>query len=160
MKKVANRPPGLVAIVVYKVLIGLLLTVTSIVLLLALKNYTELIAFSKSYLSQGKLNLLKFILEKFLKLKPSTLQFSIIATGVYGIISAIEAIGLWYQKAWARVLVILLVGISIPVEILELFRGLSLLKLLIFLGNAAVFLYLLRHSVIPNAQPKKIIKSR
>jgi hypothetical protein len=150
----AKRPAGLIAIVVYKLLTSFLLTIASIALLLALENYNNLVAFSESYLLRGRLDILKFILEEILKLKPSTLQFSIIATGIYAIVSGIEAIGLWHQKAWARVLVVLLVGISIPAEIFELFRGMSLLKLVIFLGNVVVFIYLLRHSVTPKTQRK------
>ena len=45
-----KRPIGLKIIVTYKAALFLLLSLTSVVLLLALKNHSRLIAFSESYL--------------------------------------------------------------------------------------------------------------
>ncbi|KAM3115056.1 DUF2127 domain-containing protein [Phormidesmis sp. 146-33] len=53
--------------------------------------------------------------------------------------TAIEAVGLWFEKRWAHILVLLLVGISIPLEIYELIQGISPLKLIVFVINIAVF---------------------
>lgn len=154
-QRLVKRPSGLVAIVVYKLFVAFCLSIAAIALSLALKNYSQLVEFSQAYLLRGKIELLKFILERILALKPSTLHFSIIATGVYAVISIIEAVGLWYEKAWATILVTALVGVTIPAEIFELFRSLSLLKLVIFLVNVFVFVYLLRHSIRPQTQPRK-----
>ncbi len=140
-----NRPPGLVAIVVYKGFVALLLTATSIVLLLALENHQALVAASESYVLEGKLELIEWLLEKIINIKRQTLQFSGIASGIYAVVTAIEAVGLWYEKTWANILVIGLVGISILPEIFELIKGVSLLKIVVFLVNIAVLWYLLRH---------------
>jgi hypothetical protein len=78
-----NRPPGLVAIVVYKGFVALLLTATSIVLLLALENHQALVAASESYVLEGKLELIEWLLEKIINIKRQTLQFSGIASGIY-----------------------------------------------------------------------------
>ncbi|MEJ6484503.1 DUF2127 domain-containing protein [Nostoc punctiforme UO1] len=142
MKK---RPLGLVAIVVYKSFAALLLMVTSIALLLTLKNYQTLEAFSENYVLEGKSIIIDWILKKVINLNPRTLAFSGIGAGVYAIITSIEAVGLWYEKRWAHVLVLGLVGISIPPEVYELVRGISLIKIFIFLLNLAVFGYLLRN---------------
>ncbi len=40
--------------------------------------------------------------------------------GIYAVATAIQAIGLWYEKAWARIVVLGIVGISLPVEVFEL----------------------------------------
>lgn len=139
-----KRPLGLVAIVVYKAFVALLLAITAIILLLALKNYQNLVAFSESYVLEGKLAVIELLLDKVINVKRQTLGLSGIAAGIYAVVTAIEAVGLWYQKAWAEILVIGLVGISIPPEIFELSRGITLLKLLVFLVNIAVLWYLLK----------------
>jgi uncharacterized membrane protein (DUF2068 family) len=40
-------------------------------------------------------------------------------------------VGLWYEKTWAKILVIGLVGISIPPEIFELLQGFTTIKLVV-----------------------------
>ncbi|MGJ5628590.1 DUF2127 domain-containing protein [Nostoc sp. CALU 1950] len=142
MKK---RPLGLVAIVLYKSFAALLLMVTSIALLLTLKNYQTLEAFSENYVLEGKSMIIDSLLKKVIHLNPRTLAFSGIGTGIYAIVTTIEAIGLWYEKRWAHVLVLGLVGISIPPEIYELIQGISPIKMFIFVLNLAVFGYLLRN---------------
>ncbi|MFB8793100.1 MAG: DUF2127 domain-containing protein [Microcoleus sp.] len=84
-------------------------------------------------------------MDKVLKLNPKTLIFSGLAAGLYGLLNAIEAVGLWYEKASATILVLWLVGISIPPEIFELVEGVTVLKLVVFIANIAVFWYLLHH---------------
>ncbi|MEH1965269.1 DUF2127 domain-containing protein [Nostoc sp.] len=143
MKK--KRPTGLVAIVIYKGFVALLLAATSLVLLLALRNHKALVTLSQSYVLEGKLEIIEWLLEKVINVKHSTLKFSGIAMGLYALVTAIESVGLWYEKTWAKILVIGLVGISIPPEIYELIKGLTILKLLVFLVNLAVLWYLSRN---------------
>ncbi|PHM07910.1 DUF2127 domain-containing protein [Nostoc sp. 'Peltigera malacea cyanobiont' DB3992] len=140
-----KRPLGLVAIVLYKSFAALLLMVTSIALLLTLKNYQTLEAFSENYVLESKSIIIDWLLKKVVNLNPRTLAFSGIGTGIYAIVTAIEAVGLWYEKRWAHVLVLGLVGISIPPEIYELIQGISLIKIFVFLLNLAVFGYLFRN---------------
>ena len=140
-----KRPPGLVAIVIYKGFVALLLAATSLVLLLALKNHEALIMLSQSYVLEGKLEIIEWLLEKVINIKSSTLKFSGIAAGIYALVTAIESVGLWYEKTWAKILVIGLVGISILPEIFELIQGLTVLKMLVFIVNIAVLWYLIRH---------------
>ncbi|MBW4685533.1 MAG: DUF2127 domain-containing protein [Komarekiella atlantica HA4396-MV6] len=142
---VNKRLPGLIAIVIYKGFVALLLTATSIVLLLALKKHDTLVAFSESYILEGKREVIEWLLEKIINIKPQTLKFSGIATAIYAVVTAIEAIGLWYEKTWAKILVIGLVGISIPPEIYELIKGVTIFKFLVFMVNLAVLSYLVRH---------------
>ena len=143
MKK--QRPPGLIAIVLYKSFVASLLTVTSLALLLALNSHHFLEALSKSLFLETKLNIVKYLLPKILIIKPHTLLFSGLATGLYAILTVLEAVGLWYEKAGATILVLLLVGISIPPEIYELVQGVTVLKLAVFIANIAVLWYLLHH---------------
>ena len=143
MKK--HHDPALIAIVLYKTFVASLLTVTSIALIFALKNHQVLEDFSQSYLLERKLNIIEFILEKLLILNPKNLLFSGIAAAIYAILTAVEAVGLWYEKNWATILVLVLVSISIPPEIYELVHGITVLKLAVFITNVAILWYLLYH---------------
>jgi uncharacterized membrane protein (DUF2068 family) len=49
-------------------------------------------------LLQSQLKIVKLFLEKFLSIKPNTLLFSGIAAALYAVLTAIEAVGLWYEK--------------------------------------------------------------
>ncbi|MFB2974871.1 DUF2127 domain-containing protein [Microseira sp. BLCC-F43] len=138
-----KRPRGLVAIVIYKSLIAGLLAIASVALLLAIQNYQSIDEFANQYVLEGKREIIRFILSKFLSLNPKSLQFSGIFAGVYAVVTAIEAVGLWYEKKWASLLVIALVGISLPLEVWELIKGISPIKLIVFVVNLAIFLYLL-----------------
>jgi uncharacterized membrane protein (DUF2068 family) len=138
-----KRPVALVAIVLYKAFVASLMAVTAIALLLTLENHQSLEQFSGSYVLESKHLVIVWLLDKVLNLSPKTLEFSGLAAALYAGITTVEAVGLWYEKAWAEVLVIAVVGISIPFEVLELIRGISILKLLVFLINLAVLWYLI-----------------
>ena len=140
-----QRPPALIAIVLYKTFVAALLTATSLALLLALKNHQALEDFSDSFFLETKLNIVELLLDKVLSVKTKTLLFSGLAAGLYAVLTAVEAVGLWYEKGWATLLVIVLVGISIPPEIYELAKGVTILKLAVFIANIAVLWYLLHH---------------
>jgi uncharacterized membrane protein (DUF2068 family) len=147
-----GRPIGLVAIVVYKLFITMVFAATSTAVLLTLKNYPSLQDIAETYQLEGKHQIINWILNKILNLNPRTLQFSGFAAAGYSLLSAIEAIGLWREKAWAHVLVLVLVGISIPPEIYEILRGVTIVKLFIFGLNVTVFGYLLTH--LPKRHPR------
>ncbi len=91
------------------------------------------------------MNIVKFLLALIIIIKPQTLLFSGLATGLYAILTVLEAVGLWSEKAWATILVLLLVGISISPEIYDLVQGVTVLKLAVFIANLAVLWYLLHH---------------
>ena len=149
-----KRPLGLKIIVAYKAALFLLLSLTSLILLLALKNHARLIAFSESYILESKVSLIEASVEKMLTQQPNTIRYSGIVAGVYAVVTAVEAVGLWYQKVWAEILVLLLVGSSIPLEIYELVKGVTLLKSAVFIVNVAIFLYLLQF-VLQNTRSHK-----
>lgn len=139
-----KRPPGLIAIVLYKLLIGGLLSVTSVALLLTLKNHEGLQEFAASYQLESKHRLIAWGLDKILNLSPRKLEFSGIAAAVYAAVTFIEAIGLWQRKVWAEILVIVLVGTSIPLEIYELIHGITVVKVIAFAVNIFVLVYLIK----------------
>lgn len=140
----SKRPPGLAAIVYYKIFTATLLFITSVTIFLTIKKYGELQHFAYSLTLTGKKGIISWIVAKVLDLNPRTLQFSEMLTAAYGVVTLIEAIGLWYEKQWARWLVIGVVVISIPPEIYELIKGLSWLKLFALIVNIVILIYLLR----------------
>jgi uncharacterized membrane protein (DUF2068 family) len=135
-----QRPLGLIAIVVYKAFFAVMLVVASVAIFLALKNYEAIAQFAETYTPETQIGIVDWGLDKVLKLDPRTLQFSGLATGIYG---AVTAIGLWQQKTWAHLLVITLVGLGIFPEIYELVREATFIKLMVFLINLAVLSYLI-----------------
>lgn len=140
-----KRPAGLIVIVIYKCLVVGLLIATTLALWLTLRNHQVLQSFVEAHFIEGaKANLIDLLLSKLLNLSPRALKFSGIATATYALVTAIEAAGLWYQKAWAELLVIGLLGLSLPPEVFELIQGASLLKWLIFGINLATLAYVVR----------------
>ncbi len=63
---------------------------------------------------------------------------------VYGVIEAVEAVGLWYQRRWAEYLTFLVTTSLLPLEIYELANRATVFKAIAFVINLAVVIYLLR----------------
>lgn len=63
---------------------------------------------------------------------------------VYAAVRFAEAYGLWLERRWAEWLAALSGGIYVPVEIYELSRGVSWIKLGALLLNAAIVAYMCR----------------
>ena len=65
------------------------------------------------------------------------------AIAAYALLEGIEAIGLWFAKRWAEYLTFVATIVFIPYEIDELIKGVTALKLVAFIINVAVAVYLL-----------------
>jgi uncharacterized membrane protein (DUF2068 family) len=61
----------------------------------------------------------------------------------YGAIEGIEAVGLWYQQRWAEYLTFLVTTSLLPLEIYEIANRASVFKVVAFLINVVVVIYLL-----------------
>jgi uncharacterized membrane protein (DUF2068 family) len=61
----------------------------------------------------------------------------------YAALRFTEAYGLWNGRTWAEWVAFVSGALLLPFEIRELFRGLTVLRCLLFLGNIAVVLYML-----------------
>lgn len=138
-----KRSPGIIAIVIYKGLAAVLLTVTAISLLFLSFQQQLLINLSETYMLEDKLIFLEWLLKKAISTQPTTLKLTGLITSLYAVVTAVEAIGLWYEKAWAELLVIGLVSLSIPLEIYELSKGITFIKFAIFIINVLILVYLI-----------------
>jgi len=65
------------------------------------------------------------------------------AIAAYGLLEGVEAIGLWFGKRWAEYLTFVATIVFIPYEVSELIKGVTALKLVAFVINVAVAVYLL-----------------
>ena len=141
------RPRALVAIVIYKCFtIGLLICV-AIGLFLTSNKSDGLYTFAEEYMMTGKREIIKAGLQQVLSVSTTKMQLGAVVALVYAAVNGVEAIGLWYQKAWATILVVGIVGMTIPVEIYEIINKASLVKFVVFAINLAMFVYLLRHAL-------------
>ncbi len=71
-----------------------------------------------------------------------------IASIVYGLLFATEGIGLWMEKRWAEYLTTIATASLIPFEVYELYRRMTVPRLLALVVNIGVVMYLvyrLRH---------------
>ncbi len=61
----------------------------------------------------------------------------------YGLLEGVEAVGLWYTKRWAEYLTFIATVVLLPLEVYELLERVSALKVIGFIINIAVVVYLL-----------------
>jgi len=61
----------------------------------------------------------------------------------YAVLEGVEAIGLWFAKRWAEYLTFVATIVFVPYEVHELIKGVTALKLVAFVINVAVAVYLL-----------------
>jgi uncharacterized membrane protein (DUF2068 family) len=60
-----------------------------------------------------------------------------------GVIELVEAVGLWYQRRWAEYLTLVVTAAFLPLEVYELTRTVSPLKVIALIINVAIVVYLL-----------------
>jgi hypothetical protein len=81
--------------------------------------------------------------DKLFSLRSGTLRELGIALLSYGVLEGVEAIGLWLTKRWAEYLTFLATTLLLPLEIYEIIHKGTALKVIGFLINLAVVVYLL-----------------
>jgi hypothetical protein len=81
--------------------------------------------------------------DKLFSLRSGTLRELGIALLSYGLLEGVEAVGLWLTKRWAEYLTFLATTLLLPLEIYEIIHKGTALKVIGFLVNLAVVVYLL-----------------
>jgi uncharacterized membrane protein (DUF2068 family) len=61
---------------------------------------------------------------------------------LYALARFVEAYGLWYRRRWAQWFAIVTSALYLPIESYELLQGVTAVKALFFLVNAAIILLL------------------
>jgi uncharacterized membrane protein (DUF2068 family) len=82
-------------------------------------------------------------LDKLFSYRTGTLQAIGIALLAYAVLEGVEAIGLWTAKRWAEYLTFVATTALLPLEIYEIVNGGTVLKVVGFLINLAVVIFLL-----------------
>jgi len=82
-------------------------------------------------------------LDKLFSLRAHTLRTVGIALLAYGLLEGVEAVGLWLVKRWAEYLTFIATAILLPFEVYELVNRVSVLKVIGFIINLAVVIYLI-----------------
>jgi uncharacterized membrane protein (DUF2068 family) len=82
-------------------------------------------------------------LDRLFSLRSGTLHEVGAALLGYGILEGVEAVGLWYGKRWAEYLTFIATTILLPLEIYEIIHEGTVLKVVGFLINLAVVVWLL-----------------
>jgi len=66
-----------------------------------------------------------------------------VAVSAFAALEAVEMVGLWFAKRWAEYLTFIATTVFLPLEVYELTSGISALKVITFVLNLAIALYLL-----------------
>ena len=92
--------------------------------------------------AEAKTGLLHQI-DRLFSLQSTKLHLFAVVALIYALVEGVEAVGLWYQKRWAEYLTLIVTASLLPIEVYELAHHLTPFKLLAFIVNVAVVLYLL-----------------
>ncbi len=82
-------------------------------------------------------------LDQLFTLESSKLRLAAAGIGAYALLEGAEAIGLWWQKRWAEYLTFIATALLLPLEIYEISHKISPFKVLAFVINVAIVIYLL-----------------
>ena len=82
-------------------------------------------------------------LDKVFSLQGAQLHLLGAAVGIYALLELVEAVGLWFAKRWAEYLTFVATAVFLPLEVYELAKSLSPLKIIALMINLAIVAYLL-----------------
>jgi uncharacterized membrane protein (DUF2068 family) len=82
-------------------------------------------------------------LDKLFSLQSGRLHEVGLVLLAYGVLEGVEGVGLWLTKRWAEYLTFLATTVLLPLEVYELVHRLTVLKVIGFIINLAVVIYLL-----------------
>jgi uncharacterized membrane protein (DUF2068 family) len=82
-------------------------------------------------------------IDDLLSLPSGRLHLIGVALAAYAVLAAVEAVGLWLQRRWAEYLTLIATSALLPLEIYELAKGVTALKVIALVVNVAIVVYLL-----------------
>lgn len=104
----------------------------------------ELAALADHFRFNPESRLVNFVLDRASLINdPLLVRIGLVAFS-YSAISLIEGIGLYFEKAWAEYLTLLITASFLPWEIFEIFRKVTLARVSLLAANLLVFFYLLQ----------------
>ncbi|MDB6125817.1 MAG: hypothetical protein JWQ71_4810 [Pedosphaera sp.] len=147
-KKVKSSRPahkGVLVIGIFKLVKGLLLIALALGALSLLgKDVTDEIAKWIGILRGDPHNhYLNMLLQKISGMDDKKLEQISIGTFIYAALFLTEGIGLLFQKRWAEYFTVIVTGSFIPLEIYELIKHFSAMKIIALVVNVAILAYLI-----------------
>ena len=82
-------------------------------------------------------------LQKILNINPQKLRLVALGTFLYAALFVTEGIGLWMDQRWAEWLTVVSTAGLIPIEIYELVKELSAVKIVVLVLNILIVIYLI-----------------
>jgi uncharacterized membrane protein (DUF2068 family) len=82
-------------------------------------------------------------IERLVTLNVGTLRLIGFAAVAYALLEGAEAFGLWFQYRWAEYLTLIATSLFVPLELYELSKTVTVLKVLALVVNLAIVFYLL-----------------
>jgi uncharacterized membrane protein (DUF2068 family) len=81
-------------------------------------------------------------LTKAANLSPHKVKLLGAGSFIYAGLFLTEGVGLWLAKRWGEWITVIITGSLVPIEIYEIFRRLSVIKILVLITNLAIVAYL------------------
>jgi uncharacterized membrane protein (DUF2068 family) len=82
------------------------------------------------------------LIQHAFRLDPHTLTLLALAAGAYAVIEIIEGVGLWLLKRWGEYFAMIATSVGIPYEIYDLTAKVTVLRVVAFVINLALVIYL------------------
>jgi uncharacterized membrane protein (DUF2068 family) len=147
---------GLVALALFKLLKALLLILAGAGALSLLRPTTEHEV--REWLADFSIRQGHRFVERALHLlnvaTPRQVTLVGLASILYGLLFAVEGVGLWLERRWAEYLTIVATGALIPFELYELVKALTVTRALALAANVAAVIYLVYRLRHPGATRK------
>jgi uncharacterized membrane protein (DUF2068 family) len=149
---------GLLAIALFKLAKAVLLILTGAGALSLLRPSTE--AKVREWLADFTIRQGHRLVEDALHLlnvaTPRQMTLVALASICYGVLFAIEGIGLWLERRWAEYLTVVVTGSLIPFELYELVRAVTVVRVLALVANVAGVIYLVYRLRRPDARHRTV----
>ena len=82
------------------------------------------------------------LIHKAFTVDPRTLGYIALGLGAYAVIEVIEGVGLWLVKRWGEYFAMIVTSLGLPYEIYDLTNKVTVLRVVAFVINLALVLYL------------------
>lgn len=139
-----QSPKTLMAIAVFKLFKGVLLLLVGIgALRLIHRDVGEVVAHWVDVIGVDPDNrFIHRLLSRSLSVSPRQLKEASAGTFIYAGLLLTEGSGLWLRKRWAEYFTIITTAGLIPLEVYEIYRHLTVAKMVVLLINVAIVVYL------------------
>ena len=120
--------------------------------------HKDLWLYAESLLARFHINTDRHSAQMFLDFADSVTDAQLWAAAriafAYTVLRFTEAYGLWRERTWAEWVAFVSGFLLLPLEIRELFRGITLLRCGLFLGNVAIVLFML-YVILSNRRERR-----